>query len=438
MHNQLHLDLSEIGGGDGDAFGSNPPTLQPPISQPPSNLSYIDLNALDMLSSIDQTWDSSSDQPLAIQNDYKPVLASLNFDHHVDGADTYPYESSSLASIVTCCVRDSVAPKYRNIVGPSLQQICLSSLDPSQSPWMYDSNIGRLEQGRPVYDKPTVMMYTEAYFGHFVQKFPYITQEQVSFYVHAFLGDNFKDDSAAVGLINTMLAQGCRLVLSTKTGDYDHATTEAKKYYAAALNARSRLVGVQPSILTIQSLVAMTIHARDLQNLSIAYSLVSSAVQHCLALKLHRIKSLRAAAKDQPESELLQRLFWVVYSLEKPLAMRLGRSSAINDESIDYTPRMLTSHSDKGNYNTFLHYCEWAKMCSQVVSKLYRNASSAAHGEDIEHTTSSLTESLQSWRISTTQSIRSRRDSSCSIDDTSDQVDSLLRYHELTVTILHQ
>jgi hypothetical protein len=436
LHNHLRLDLSSVG--DDAVFTFDQSTLQSPGSQPASSLANIDLNTLDMLPTMDHNWHSGTDKSMETDVGGKTLLNTLDQEQQMGTFQHYQHESSSIASIVSSLIRESLAAKYQPTVGASLQQICSQSLDATQSPWMCDLDIGSIVQGRPAYDEATVMIYTEAYFEHFVRRFPYITREQASFYVHAFLGDNFKDDSVAVGLVNTVLAQGCRLVLSAQTRDYDHATTEAKKYFAAALNAKSRLVGVRPSVLTIQTLVAMTIHARDLQNLSIASSLVSLAAQHCLALKLNRTKNLQAAARDQQELELMQRLFWVVYSLEKPLAMRLGRSSVINDETIDYSPRVLSNHSSKGDYSTFLHYCEWAQMCSQVVSKLYGATSFSAQGNDAKNTTSSLTDRLEAWRTSTTQSSRSRRESSCSVDVMVDQVDSLLRYHELVVTLLHR
>jgi hypothetical protein len=36
---------------------------------------------------------------------------------------------------------------------------------------------------------------------------------------------------------------------------------------------------------------------------------------------------IRCLAETTQEIALFQRIFWVVYSIEKPLAMRLGRSS---------------------------------------------------------------------------------------------------------------
>ena len=68
-------------------------------------------------------------------------------------------------------------------------------------------------------------------------------------------------------------------------------------------------------------------YAQDLQSTAAASSLISLAVQHCLTLKLNRLKTVKSTVKSEQESHLLQRLFWAVYSLEKPLAMRLGRSS---------------------------------------------------------------------------------------------------------------
>lgn len=66
-----------------------------------------------------------------------------------------------------------------------------------------------------------------------------------------------------------------------------------------------------------------TIASQALDRLSQALSCISSAVQHALRLRLNSLSGIGSLAQVAPERTLAQRIFWVVYSIEKPLAMRL-------------------------------------------------------------------------------------------------------------------
>ena len=85
-----------------------------------------------------------------------------------------------------------------------------------------------------------------------IRELPYITRDQYFLYLNEYLSGKVEEDSAISGLVNTVLAQGCRLTLSHKTRDVGLAAEEAGKYYRVAMNARSRLIGVTPTLLTIQ------------------------------------------------------------------------------------------------------------------------------------------------------------------------------------------
>ena len=63
-------------------------------------------------------------------------------------------------------------------------------------------------------------------------------------------------------------------------------------------------------------------------------------------MKLNRIKDVRASARDEAEYRLLQQLFWTVYALEKPIAMRMGRSSVKQSAPRAFWP-LLTSRDHR-------------------------------------------------------------------------------------------
>ncbi|KAI5925485.1 hypothetical protein F4810DRAFT_658849 [Camillea tinctor] len=86
---------------------------------------------------------------------------------------------------------------------------------------------------------------------------------------------------------------------------------------------------------TIDYVIALQFAATyivEMSKLSLAWSLLASALQICQNLGYHRINSLK---KDKPgDRERKLTLFWGIYILEKGLALRLGRPSAIQDYDI--------------------------------------------------------------------------------------------------------
>ena len=90
-------------------------------------------------------------------------------------------------------------------------------------------------------------------------------------------------------------------------------------------------------------------------------SLVSAAVQHCLTLKLDRIKNVRLLATSEQEYQLFQNIFWVIYIFEKPTVMRLGRSSV--DENI-----LMNAVAPA-------HVCSQLTMTSSIILQIHTNSS---------------------------------------------------------------
>lgn len=63
-----------------------------------------------------------------------------------------------------------------------------------------------------------------------------------------------------------------------------------------------------------------------------AWTFISTAAELCQTLGYHRLRLPRE--NDQPLRASQERLFWIVYKVEKALALRLGRSSHIRDTEI--------------------------------------------------------------------------------------------------------
>lgn len=186
-----------------------------------------------------------------------------------------------------------------------------------------------------------------------------------------------------------------------------------------------------------------------------AVSLIFTAAQHCLILRLDRIDSIRALATSGEDCRLMQYIFWAVYSFEKPLALRFGRSSvrsslilsyqqlltlqSIDDDFIDYSPRTIQQLPDPTQSDPFICQCEHAKLCSMILKQLYSNNRSTIRRSDFEPTLYRLDQLLQAWKGSALGHIDSVSSNPTTSNLSSGQrSDVLLKHHELRVTIYHR
>ncbi|POS72771.1 hypothetical protein DHEL01_v208840 [Diaporthe helianthi] len=73
---------------------------------------------------------------------------------------------------------------------------------------------------------------------------------------------------------------------------------------------------------------------------------------------------------------------------------------SIDDDLIDYSPRMAqpTSESDNNEPSPFIYFCEHAKLCSMVVKQLYGITKSRVPRNDVQDLFHSLDTLLQSWK----------------------------------------
>ncbi|KAI0480600.1 putative C6 transcription factor [Xylariaceae sp. FL0804] len=111
-----------------------------------------------------------------------------------------------------------------------------------------------------------------------------------------------------------------------------HTTSSPESYYMAALQH----VGAARESRTTQNIEAMAIlvlyHLRSASSHGIWY-MIGLAMRTCIDLGLHSKRS--EAGLDPFIVQMRRRLFWSVYSLERTIAISLGRPQSIPDRQID-------------------------------------------------------------------------------------------------------
>ncbi|KAG6002671.1 hypothetical protein E4U54_000820 [Claviceps lovelessii] len=119
-------------------------------------------------------------------------------------------------------------------------------------------------------------------------------------------------------------------------------------------------------IENVQALLLGALYAVDVSRPSVAWQLACMAAQLCQTGGYHRSDSLK---HDSPATSKLKRLlFWHVYTLDKGLGLRLGRSSVIHECDIDI-PRVF-DFNGLGQLESSTVPTLWIKM-SYLQSRIY-------------------------------------------------------------------
>jgi hypothetical protein len=109
---------------------------------------------------------------------------------------------------------------------------------------------------------------------------------------------------------------------------------------------------------------------------SAAWSLVTTALQLCISAGYHR-----AATSGNNDAPLLREqkswIFWSLYSAEKGLSLRLGRSSSVSDYDITLPLPGLEKADCKPYYSCTMRWIKLSSIQGRVYKMLYSPAALA-------------------------------------------------------------
>jgi hypothetical protein len=105
---------------------------------------------------------------------------------------------------------------------------------------------------------------------------------------------------------------------------------------------------------------------------SAAWSLVTTALNMCVLAGYHR------AASSNNDTPLLRKqkswIFWSLYSVEKGLSLRLGRSSSVSDYDITLPVPELEKADCKPYYSCTIRWIKLSSIQGRVYKMLYSPA----------------------------------------------------------------
>ena len=202
----------------------------------------------------------------------------------------------------------------------------------------------------------------------------------------------------------------CLNVVLALTPQFQHEATQDTKedceawgYFETAFALVGQLITMHVTLWSVQALLGMAIVIQGTPDQGPVSLLVSAAMKLAHRMGLHkRCENLNISAAEIEERK---RVFWIAYSLDKDLSLRMRQPSTQDDDDMDVE---LPSENDSSliyrgeltGMNFFKFRARLAMIQGQIYKRLYSvKASKQAVAERVVAATE-LEAMLQSWRAS--------------------------------------
>ncbi|UPL04054.1 hypothetical protein LCI18_014988 [Fusarium solani-melongenae] len=262
--------------------------------------------------------------------------------------------------------------------------------------------------------KPTspavVKKYVDAYFSTVQTIFPVLDREQFETQLATFGTDANCKSSSWKALLSAVLASGCRAALSNETAEaFQQSGHESWEYFRVALSYESEIVHGTTDLMAVQAFTVLTIFAQGLscpQRLEFTLCSIASRLAQSIGLYHHPSQKWNLSEEEKFHRA---RVFWVIYCLDKTIALRCGRPSAINDDEISVCfPRgaQMSCHdhshpgiTDRGQeFDFFLSFTKLARICGAVSRRLYSATALSSSSTQLSTTFDRLLMDLEGWK----------------------------------------
>jgi hypothetical protein len=255
-----------------------------------------------------------------------------------------------------------------------------------------------------------VERYVEAYFSTVQSIFPVLDQEKFEAQLAMLGTDPDGKLHSWKALLNAVLASGCRAALSEETAEaFQESGRESWSYFQNALSYETDIIHGATDLMAVQALAVMTIFAQGLsspQRLEYTLSSIASRLAQSIGLNRHQQPGWNLSEGEIRERN---RVFWVIYCLDKTIALRCGRPSMIQDDEISCCfPRGVqiarspgTSHDLAEKSQTFdflLCFTRLSRICGIISRRLYSATALYSSSTQLLSILDQLLQDLESWR----------------------------------------
>lgn len=263
-----------------------------------------------------------------------------------------------------------------------------------------------------------VKRYVEAYFSTVQTIFPVLDQEKFEAQLAILGTDPDGELHSWKALLNAVLASGCRAALSEETAEaFKESGRESWGYFQIALSYETDIIHGATDLMAVQALAVMTVFAQGLsspQRLEYTLSSIACRLAQSIGLNNHPQPGWNLS-----ESEIRERnrVFWVIYCLDKTIALRCGRPSMIQDDEISCCfPRDVQIARSPGTsldlaeksqtFDFLLCFTRLSRICGIISHRLYSATALCSSSSQLLSILDQLLQDLESWRRMTPTEIQ--------------------------------
>lgn len=284
---------------------------------------------------------------------------------------------------------------------------------------------GQLFENRkrnPMPPKAVTITLVTDFFVNFNNLFPLFHRPTFEYLLDKHFSDSPPVDSGWYASLNMVLAIACRLRIS-HPGQADDKISpwvgveRSWQYFQNAASVLSELLLKNSDLMTIQAILAMSLFMQGTANPQPSYILIAAAVRLANSIGMHRRGNWFGL--NAVEVEQRRRVFWIMYLLDKELALRSGRPGAINDDDVNVELPEEDPVDGVGNIplgggrtkvNLFRLLAQFSQIEGKVYVQLYSAKASRQTDQEILNTIGELDQELERWKESVPIEIRPDND----------------------------
>ena len=208
------------------------------------------------------------------------------------------------------------------------------------------------------------------------------------------------NDPGQWACLNVVLALTCQFQQGTAQDMQEDC--DSWGYFEAAFAVVGQLMTMHVTLWSVQALLGMALVMQGTPNQGPVSLLVSAAMKLAHRMGLHR--QCQDPNIDPAEIEERKWVFWIAYSLEKDLSLRMGQPSAQDDDDMDvelpYEIDNSLIYSGGSTRNFFNFRARLAMIQGRIYKRLYSvKATKRTLAERVAAATE-LEAMLRSWRES--------------------------------------
>ena len=258
-------------------------------------------------------------------------------------------------------------------------------------------------------DHSKIMEYVDAYFSSVQIIFPILDKPTFLEQLAQFGSGPSNTTHSWNALLNAVLASGCRASLSDETPEaFQQSGCKAWTFFQKALSYESRIFHDSADLLAAQAFAVMTVFAQGLSSPQrLEYTLCSTAARLAQSLALH---CYAPGEWNITERERLERdrVFWVIFCLDKTISLRCGRPAIIQDAEVSCPfPRNIPIKSEDWasgenpdsvqTLDFFLCFARFARICGRITQDLYSAAALYLPSTELQGKAKDILEQMDSW-----------------------------------------